>query len=116
MYFTEDQDGLALPWSGSVFCNFPYSQSKPWMKRCAEHGMSGNDVIVLCFARSDTKAWQENVKSSTGINLINRRVSFLGGDGCEHTNGNAPSCLIAWGEDAFQRIRNVDGICLRTVA
>jgi phage N-6-adenine-methyltransferase len=113
-YFTEQDDGLIKDWYGSVFCNPPYSDLRVWLARCAKyHKDTGNDVIALVFVRSETKAYQENVKSATGINLINKRIKFLTGEGIEKTNGNAPSCLIAWGEGAYDRIKNVDGIYVR---
>lgn len=108
-YITEEQDGLTTPWFGTVFVNFPYSQSRVWMKKCSEY----NNGIVLCFARTDVKAWQENVRNATGINFINKRVSFLNNKGEKLSNGNAPSALIAWGEENYKRICNVDGICCR---
>lgn len=110
-YFTEDQDGFSQEWFGSVFVNFPYSEAKKWMRRCSEYG----DAIVLCFARTDTQAWQRYTKNATGINFVNRRISFLNSSGVEQSNGNAPSALIAWGEKNFQRICRVDGIKVRLV-
>lgn len=113
-YLTEEDDGLNKTWTGSVFCNPPYSDLKTWLERCDEyHEKSGEDVIVLCFVRSETKAFQQNIKNCTGINLMNKRVKFLNAEGIEQSNGNAPSCLIAWGESAYQRIKNVDGLCFR---
>lgn len=108
-YFTEEQDGFSQKWFGRVFVNFPYSESKKWFSRCAEY----SNGIVLCFARTDTQAWQKFVKTATGVNFINRRVSFLNAAGVEQSNGNAPSALIAWGEENFQRICKVDGIRVR---
>jgi len=108
-YFTEDVDGLKQEWFGDVFVNFPYSQSKEWMEKSSKH----NNGIVLCFARTETKAWQNNVKNATGMNFINKRISFLDKDGKEKTNGNAPSVLIAWGEENYKRIKNIDGIYVR---
>ena len=114
-YFTEERDGLIQDWSAyrSVFVNFPYSKSYEWMTKCAAESKRGCEIIVLCFVRSETKAWQHNVKSATGINLMNKRVKFLDSEGVEHGNGNCPRCLIAWGADAFQRIQKIDGIYLR---
>jgi len=114
-YFTEAQNGLIQDWSQykTVFVNFPYSQSREWLKKCADEAAKGCEIIVLCFTRSEVKAWQENVKSATGINLINKRIKFLTATGEEKGNGNAPSCLIAWGESAYQRIKNIDGIYVR---
>lgn len=50
----------------------------------------------------------------TGINLINKRIKFLTADGIEKGNGNCPSVLIAWGENAFNRIKNADGLIFRS--
>lgn len=108
-YITEEQDGLTTPWFGDVFVNFPYSEGKAWMKKCSEY----NNGIVLCFARTDTQAWQKYVKNATGINFINKRVKFLTSKGVEKSNGNAPSALIAWGEENFERIRAIDGILVK---
>lgn len=114
-YFDESTNGLNKDWTSfkSVFVNFPYSQSREWLKKCKEEAKRGCEIIVLCFVRSDTKAWQENVKFATGLNLINRRVKFLDSQGTEKGNGNAPSCLIAFGEESFKRIKNVNGIITR---
>jgi phage N-6-adenine-methyltransferase len=113
-YFTEQQDGLAQEWRGTIFCNPPYSDLKIWLAKCTEYfNKTGLDVIALVFVRSETRAFQENVKFATGINLINKRIKFLNAKGIEQSNGNAPSCLIAWGEKAFSRIKNIDGIYAR---
>lgn len=111
-YFTEEEDGLKQDWSeyDSVFVNFPYSDAKNWMVKCNEHGRQYGNLIVLCFARTDTQWFQNNVLGATGMSFINRRISFLNENGVQLTNGNAPSVLIAWGDEAYQRIRNVDGI------
>lgn len=113
-YITEIENGLIQPWVGSVFCNPPYSDLKIWLNLCADYyNKTQNDVIVLCFVRSETNAFQQNIKNATGINLINKRIKFLNYEGIEKTNGNAPSCLIAWGESAYERIKRVDGIYLK---
>jgi phage N-6-adenine-methyltransferase len=114
-YFTEKENGLIQDWSKykTVFCNFPYSESRAWLKKCKEEAWKGCEIIVLCFIRAETRAFQENVKSATGINMINKRIKFLNSEGVEKSNGNAPSCLIAWGEEAYQRIKKIDGIYVR---
>jgi hypothetical protein len=113
-YFTKQENGLLQKWYGMVFCNFPYSESKMWLQKCREEYVSGRcEIIVLCFNRSETKAFQENVKFATGINCINKRISFLDANGNKKTNGNAPSILIAFGNFAYSKIVNVDGICMR---
>lgn len=108
-YFTEETDGLSQPWTGTVFVNFPYSQAYAWMAKTSRH----NNGIVLCFARTETKAWQDHVKNATGMVFLNRRVKFLTAEGVEKGNGNAPSVLISWGEANYQRIKRVPGFAVR---
>lgn len=114
-FFTEKENGLIQDWSKykTVFVNPPYSDLKSWMKKCRNEAFKGCEIIMLVFVRSETKAFQENVKSATGINLINKRIKFLNSSGIQKTNGNAPSCLIAWGENAYNKIKNIDGILVR---
>ena len=108
-YYTEKENGLQQKWFGNVWCNPPYSTAKFWLEKMAEH----QNGIMLIFVRSDTRAWQNYVKTATGINLINKRIKFLDVNGNCKTNGNAPSSLIAWGEENYQKIKNIEGIYLK---
>lgn len=111
-YYTKEQDGLKQDWFGNVFVNFPYSQAREWLAKCADEYAKGNarNIVVLCFVRSETKAWQDYVKYATGINLLAKRIKFLDSSGIEKGNGNAPSCLIAFGNDAYYKLFNFKGI------
>jgi hypothetical protein len=114
--YVPPQDGLALPWFGSVFCNPPYDNNAAWLKKCREyHEESREDVIVLLFARTETKYFQEHVKHATGLLFIAGRVSFLNGLGEKKGQANAPSVLIAYGERAFWRIQAVPGVATRVI-
>lgn len=114
-YFYENDNGLIQKWENDCFVNPPYSDLGSWLEKMAAHG----NGIVLCFARTETKAYQKYVKSATGINFMAKRVSFLNSEGeaknakGQKSNGNAPSCLIAYGEENYQRIKNIDGIYCR---
>ena len=115
-YITEEQNGLTSPWYGDVFVNPPYSNLNEWLQKCKyEH--SGNDavnsIMVLCFARTETKAFQNNLYWCDGINLIKGRIKFLNQFGVEQGNGNAPSVLIAFGARAYEKLREVEGIVFR---
>jgi hypothetical protein len=48
-------DGLALDWSpfGRVWCNFPYSDPLPWVKKMAEH----KNGIILGPGKSPDAKW-----------------------------------------------------------
>ena len=115
-YFIED-DGLKQKWGDkykSIFVNFPYSDAKNWMDKCTyEYQKYKCEIIVLCFLRGETRWFQNNVNFATGINILKRRIKFLDSNGIIRGNGNAPSCLIAYGEESYKRIKNLEGICCR---
>ena len=107
-YFFERDDGLSKEWFGRVFCNPPYNNLKSWFSKMSKH----NDGIVLCFARTDTKAWNY-IETATGINFIRGRIKFLDENGVGNSPANAASCLIAWGEYNYMMIKNIPGLYVR---
>ena len=107
-YYTEKEDGLKSPWFFNVWCNPPYNDLGSWLRKMSEH----KNGIILCFARTDTKAWQY-VKTATGINFIKGRIKFLNENGEGNQPANAASCLIAWSEENYKRIKNIDGLYVR---
>jgi hypothetical protein len=111
----DSQDGLTLPWEGSVYCNPPFTQNQKWIQRCLNHhNTTGSDVIVLIFCRSDTGYFQEYVSQATGINLLSGKLKYLNEEGNEEGQAQVPSVLIAYGESAFERISRVPGVTFRT--
>jgi|TARA_Y100000034_G_scaffold128570_1_gene183440 hypothetical protein len=43
-YYTKTDDGLSQPWVGTVWCNPPFSNAKPWIEKFVEHGHG----VALC--------------------------------------------------------------------
>ena len=105
--YTVEDDGLRLPWRGSVYVNPPYGRGLvQWVaKACAEIELKrATTVIALLPARTDTKWWHEHVAGHADTFLLKGRLSF--------GNGSAPapfaSALAIWGtmqntKDAFAR-------------
>jgi hypothetical protein len=107
------QDGLKLPWRGTIYCNPPYSNPEPWLLKGIEHHMAtGADVIFLVSVRTGTNWWKQ-VRRSTGINFIEKPLKFLNRIGQTQRQSPFPSCLVAFGEIAYERISNVPGLCVR---
>ncbi len=105
--FTIDDDGLKQQWNGRVFCNPPYgTQTKIWLEKMVQH----NNGIVLIFARTETKMFFDYIwNNASAIFFVKGRIKFYNVDGTPGKNpAGAPSCLIAYGENNAEILKNVD--------
>jgi transcriptional regulator with XRE-family HTH domain len=95
-YFTQTDDGLSLPWFGTVFMNPPYNRSlHNWTAKAKAEVEQGNAgmVIGLLPARPDTKYWHRDVAGSASIFFLKGRLKF----GNVGKPAPFPSCLAVWG-------------------
>lgn len=102
--FTIEDDGLARDWSGRVWCNPPYGpHAEQFLKRMAAHG----NGILLIFARTETKAFQEHCwNRAYAMLFMAGRIKFrLPGGGTSGPAG-APSVLIAYGQENVHALVN----------
>lgn len=98
-------DGLSHDWGkyGFVWCNPPYGKQTPlWLKKMAEH----NNGIALIFARTDTIMFHEFVFKAKAILFIKGRLSFYDVHGVKGGTAGAPSCLVAYGDEAVKRLES----------
>lgn len=101
--FTILHDGLALDWFGFVWCNPPYGRETPkWLAKMKEH----NNGIALIFARTDTKMFHDYVFNADAILFLKGRLSFYDVQGNKGGTAGAPSCLVAYGSEAVERLWN----------
>ena len=103
--YTSEDNGLLRVWDGFVWCNPPYgSKTGAWLNRLALHG----NGIALVFARTETKAFFENVwPRASSIVFLRGRLTFCYPDGSSPRRGNnsgGPSVLIGYGETADARL------------
>ncbi len=97
-HYTEEDDGLALPWFGQVFVNPPYSRALPdWIKKAKAEVEEGraSSVVALVPARTDTRYWHEHVAGHADIVFLKGRLSF----GQTQQAAPFPSALVIWGAD-----------------
>jgi len=102
MYYTQDDDGLALPWFGTVFLNPPYGNNlKLWIEKAKKEVETGNaeTAIALIPARTDTLWWHNYIASYAHIIFLKGRLRF----GNSKQSAPFPSALIIWGSNEEQR-------------
>jgi hypothetical protein len=99
------EDGLEAEWHGRVWLNPPYSFAAwKWLAKLADHG----DGIALIFARTETAGFVREVwGKATALLFLHGRLHFHHADGTRAAaNSGAPSVLVAYGDDAAERLIN----------
>lgn len=93
-YFTPENDGLSQPWIGVVWCNPPYGrQVQKWVEKAYKTAQAGDDdVVMLLFAKTDTKWFHEYVYGKAEIRFIRGRIKF---GGCQN-NAPFPSMIVIY--------------------
>jgi hypothetical protein len=97
--YTAKDDGLALPWFGTCWCNPPYGpKAAAWLDKLARHG----DGIAFIYARTDTAWFQRVAPKAHAVCFIAGRVRFHRASTKEIAKHNpgAPSCLLGFGHGA----------------
>lgn len=72
------EEGLDIPWIGSVFVNPPYGRGNvivAWIKKGWESAQMGALVVMLLPARTDTGWWHEYCMKGE-IRFIRGRLKF----------------------------------------
>lgn len=99
-------NGLRQEWYGRVWLNPPYgTETNKWLKRLAEHG----NGIALTFARTETKMFFDTIwNKADAIFFFKGRLKFYHVQGVQGDSAGAPSCLIAYGKDNAEALRNAN--------
>jgi len=87
-------DGLVMPWAGRVWCNPPFSNASPWIKKLIDH----NNGIALLTA-SKAVWFHEAWEKATGILPLSSNFKFFLLPTGESKSVFMPVMLFAFGED-----------------
>lgn len=100
VYFTADDDGLALPWRGKVFVNPPYGRTlRQWITKAQAEVTERRAALVVALvpARTETLWWHHHIAGAADAFMLRGRLSFGNG-----TPAPFPSALILWGATPVQ--------------
>lgn len=104
-HYTEENNGLLLPWSGRIWCNPPYGpETGTWLQRLADHG----NGIALTFARTETAMFFDQVWTrADALFFFRGRLYFYDTYGARaKANAGGPSVLIAYGSSNAARLQS----------
>ncbi len=94
-YYTKEQDGLLLPWTGNVFVNPPYGNAiNMWVRKAYLEIQSDNceTVVGLFPSRTDTGWFHDYIYNRSEIRFLRGRIRF---EGADHS-APFPSMLVIW--------------------
>jgi phage N-6-adenine-methyltransferase len=81
-YYTREQDGLSLPWTGVVWCNPPYSDCGSWVRKAWTEWEAENAAVIAMLLpanRVEQSWWQDHVEPFRDRPGSPLRVEFLRG-------------------------------------
>lgn len=102
--YTEQDNGLALPWFGNVWMNPPYDRDEitNWLQRMSEYGKG----IALVFARTDRVDYHDYIFPYAKALLFKQgRITFYTPAGTRaRANGGAPNLFAAYNKQNAERL------------
>ena len=82
LYYTKKDNALTKDWVLDGFCNFPYSEQYRFMEKAwKEHQKNNIELLILAFAKTDTRWWHRFVEGKAEVHFIDHRIKFLNGKG-----------------------------------
>ena len=94
-FYTKEQDGLAQPWTGLVWCNPPYGREiGQWVRRAFFAAVAGATVVMLLPARTDTRWFHEYIYGKAEVRFIRGRLKF----GDARNSAPFPSMIVIFGK------------------
>ena len=95
-YFTVKDNGLSQNWGGrgTIWCNPPYGrQIGKWVQKAYATALTGETVVMLLPARTDTKWFHDYIYGKAEIRFVKGRLKF---GGCNNS-APFPSMIVIFG-------------------
>ena len=98
-YYTQENDGLASDWYGTVWMNPPFSDPLPWVRRFVQHK---NGIALVPTSNGK---WQDILWNSESVWVTLPSLKFYNSAGGMMTQGLPNRCwLVAMGKTAMEAL------------
>lgn len=94
--FTEGDDGLSQSWHGKIWCNPPYSDIGPWLRKALSEVRQDRAEFVVALVKGDTSTdWFQRYGTQADLFMfVNGRLQFGSGG----MDAPFPSLVLVYGE------------------
>jgi len=110
-YYTENDDGLAQPWDGFVWCNPPYSAPTKWLDRMSKHG----NGIILVRADLSSGGYYRAFTKADWLHIPKGRLQFVNAHGGRTALVTFSTVLMGFGDQAGVALTRLPGCTRRLV-
>lgn len=92
---TESDNALESNWSiWGNWCNPPYSNIMPWVKKAVEQYEEGRLVVMLIPADTSVKWFKEAFENCTECHFISGRLAFINAETQKPVSGNNKGSVV----------------------
>ena len=102
-YYTEDDDGLAQQWKGTVWCNPPYSTPEAWTDRMADHK---NGILLVHMPNN--AGWMVRAQHAASSVRLIQSMHFVRPSGDLQRPGYS-LMLATYGDDLIDALDGIIG-------
>lgn len=78
IYYDEAANGLLQPWESWTWCNPPYANIEPWVKKAWAERVDGHCSMLLVPASVGANWWKNWVHDCAHVYFLNGRITFQG--------------------------------------
>ena len=93
-YYTEKDNALKADWLLVNWCNPPYSDITPWVRKAIEQHEKGLTTVMLVPADTSVKWFKLAYESCNEVRFISGRISFINAETQKPVNGNNKGSVI----------------------
>jgi phage N-6-adenine-methyltransferase len=112
-FFDKDTDGLKQKWTGSVWCNPPYSNPEAWLSKGLAELEVGNCETVVYLLNVDTSTrWFHDLimPFALEVHLIKGRIQFGGPHVCDGGANPKPSMVVVFNRQFIHTVQYLNCI------
>lgn len=112
-YYTSEENGILLPWSGNVWLNPPYGKGciQPFINKALVEISNVKQMCILTNNSTDTTWGQELLNACNAVSFFKSRLSFLDLEliPCENNRFGQMLCYFGHNSNEFLKIFRVMG-------